>query len=50
VGQPSATLIAATLQHSAASAARHALDEAVLLGAVTFLGLVGSFWHYKNLA
>ena len=42
MGQASATLSAATSQHLTAVLGGHSLAEAVLLGALTLLGLIGT--------
>ena len=42
MGQASATLSAAASQHLAAVFGCHSLAEAVLLGALTLLGLIGT--------
>ena len=42
MGQASATLSAAASQHLAAVSGGHSLAEAVLLGALTLLGLIGT--------
>lgn len=40
---------AAALQNRAAGSAGHALHKTVLVGAMTFFWLIGSFWHeYVN--
>ena len=41
-GQASAALCATTSQHFAAILGGHSLTEAVLLGALTLLGLIGT--------
>jgi hypothetical protein len=46
MSQASAAFSAAPFEHSAASSARHTLHKTVLVGAVSLLGLVRSFWHW----
>jgi hypothetical protein len=48
MGQADTALEAAAAKHQAACAARHALQKAVHVGAVTLLGLIGTFWHNSS--
>ena len=48
VGQTLSSLASAACKHLAAVSVGHSLAETVFLGAVTFLGLIGSE-HQKNL-
>src|ERR1044072_3997763 len=45
-----AAFVAAAVEHGASGLAGHARKETVLAGAVAFLGLVCSFWHYSLLS
>ena len=45
VGETGAAFIATPVKYGATSTRSHTLHESMLVSSVTFLGLVGSFWH-----